>query len=168
MNEDEYIVLYRRAYNRTCAVFHKKGFSPEDCQDLAQEVFLEIWRDRAKSYAAHISFWHLKVALILQRAKSKLHVSPLDALVSVRNIDEHPHLGGRTEPLDEQEEIVFEDFLRNLPKAVQGEVRLLLSGFTYGERRVILKKNTAYYKKIRDLLMEDPQVQEYIRDYVRS
>lgn len=168
MNEDEYIVLYRRAYNRTCAVFHKKGFSPEDCQDLAQEVFLEIWRDRAKSYAAHISFWHLKVALILQRAKSKLHVSPLDALVSVRNIDEHPHLGGRTEPLDEQEEIVFEDFIRNLPKAVQGEVRLLLSGFTYGERRVILKKNTAYYKKIRDLLMGDPQVQEYIRDYVRS
>lgn len=168
MNEEQYIKLYTRAFNRTCAVFHRKGFSPEDCQDLAQEVFLEIWRDKEKSYAAHISFWYLKVALILQRAKSKLHVSPLDALISVRNIDEHPHLGGRTDPLDEQEQIVYEDFIRNLPKAVQKEVRLLLDGFTYGERRVILKKNTANYKKIRDLLMEDPKVQEYIRDYLRS
>lgn len=168
MNEEQYTKLFQRAYNRTCAVFHKKGFSPDDCQDLAQEVFLEIWRDRASSYDAHISFWNLKVGLILQRAKLGRYTSRIDALIKVRNIEDHPHLGGTTEPLSEQEEIVFRDFVSGLPDVVAADVLLLMRGFTVHERRKILRIHPSRYNLIREFLLEDPNVQEYIREYLRT
>lgn len=162
--------LYRRAYARTCSVFHKKGFSPQDCEDLAQEVFLEIWRDaKARDRALHLlPLWQLKVGLILQRASLGRYSSPMDTLIAIRNVDEYPALLGTTEPLDKQEMAVYSDFLSKLPVPLAREVSLLLQGFTYAERRRILKIHPSSYIKLREQLMNDPSIQQYIQTYLRG
>ena len=168
--EEQYTQLYKNGFQRTCSIFHKLGFSPEDSQDLAQEVYLELWRDaKARSRAQNLlNLWFLKVGLILQRAKQGRYSSPMDVLISVRNIEEHPHLGGSTAPLDQSEEVVFDDFLRGLPVPVAREVAGLLEGMTYAERRQVSKLHPTSYVKLREQLMTDPNIQAYIQKFLRS
>ena len=168
--EQEYTELYRKGFQRTCSIFHKLGYSPEDCQDLAQEVYLEIWRDKGAMARAEklINLWFLKVGLICQRAKQGRYHDSMDVLISVRNIDENPHLAGSTAPLDEQEELVFEDFLSGLPAPVAREVAGLLEGMTYAERRKVSKLHPTSYVKLREQLLTDPNIQAYIQKFTRG
>lgn len=167
MNEQEFTELYKKAYARTCSIFFRRGYSPEDCDDLAQEVFLEIWRDkraaeRASDDKSRWVLWTLKVALIQQRANKGRYSSPLDSLISIRNLEEHLHIAGTTPPLEQDDEIAIDDFLKNLPEHLATEVRGCLAGLTYEERRRVSGLQPIDYMQLRKDLSEDPVIQEYL------
>jgi RNA polymerase sigma-70 factor, ECF subfamily len=42
--ENDFRTLFDRYYGRVYRFFHRKGFSPEDCADLSQEVFLSVYK----------------------------------------------------------------------------------------------------------------------------
>lgn len=46
--DEVFYEIHRRYHRPICRFFRRKGFSAEDCRDLAQETFLRLWRGMAK------------------------------------------------------------------------------------------------------------------------
>jgi DNA-directed RNA polymerase specialized sigma24 family protein len=42
--EGNFRQLFERYYAQTYRFFHRRGFSPEDCRELAQDTFLSVYK----------------------------------------------------------------------------------------------------------------------------
>lgn len=144
--------LYRNGFDRTCSIFHKMGFNPDDCQDLAQEVYLLVWKKRELCVGAPYQFWKLQLYQVIYNIKVGKYTSGIDESVTVRNFEQNEGILGYDPPTDEQFEVKLDFLLRALPEVLRDDLLLELAGYTYKERYLILGIHPTKYSKIRAAL----------------
>ena len=165
LSEGDFTRLYREGYGRTCQMFHKMGYQVEDCEELAQEVYLLLWRYRRDLIGSPVSFWMLKFYKVCSELKSGRMSDPIDTLITVRNSEREDLLGTHPAP-DEDDELITEDMLKEFPPLAQEYFRDVLAGYSVREMQV-LRGNTGIYLKIRRILAQ-PDVREKLLTYLRG
>lgn len=165
ISEEDFTRLYKTGYSRTCNMFYKLGYPPEDCEDLAQEVYLLLWRTRKDLIGSPVSFWLLKFYKICSELKAGRLTDPLGALIAVRNSEREDLLGVHPPP-EEDSTQVTDDIYRLLPPVAQEYFQYLQAGYTVRECRVIMG-NTGIFLKIKRIL-EQPDVKAKLLEYLRS
>lgn len=165
LSEDDFTKLFKTGYGRTCNMFYKMGYPPEDCEDLAQEVYLRVWKTRHQLVGSPVSFWLLKFYQVIYELKQGRLTDPLAALIVVRNSEREDLLGTHPPP-DEELEYVTDDALKLLPVVAQEYFRSLQDGYTVREIQVIMN-NANIFRKIKGIL-EQPGVRDKLLEYLRS
>ncbi len=163
LSPEDFTRLYKDGFNRTCQIFFKLGYSPEDCQDLAQEVYLLVWRNRHALAGSPVSFWLLQVYKVLYNLKQGKYSDPLESLIVVRNkeieVGEHP-------PPEREEDFVYDDALSQLPEVAQEYFRAAVAG--YSSRDIaVFKVNTGIFYKVKRILQQ-PEVKAKLLEYLRG
>jgi RNA polymerase sigma factor (sigma-70 family) len=60
--------IFERSYRPVVGFFHKRGFSPEDCEELAQETFYRVYKSLAEFRgASRFDTWLFQIAANLYR-----------------------------------------------------------------------------------------------------
>lgn len=154
VTEQMFTEFYRKGFNRTCSIFHKMGYSPEDCQDLAQEVYLLVWKNREQCRGSLVQFWRLQLYFVIHHVKLGRYVNSLDEAITVRNAEDE--LTGHTvQPVYEEEyNALVERALSRLPPVLKQDLLLELQGFNYKERYLILGIHPTKYSKLRAVLRD--------------
>lgn len=165
LSHEDFTKLYKDGFNRTCQMFFKMGYSPEDCEELAQEVYLLCWKKRHHLVGSPVTFWMLQFHNIIYNIKSGRYSSPIDALVVVRN-SEREDLLGQQPPPDEEPMFLAEDFLVTLPDVVQQYFRDVIAGYTVREIEV-MRANTGIYRRVRNILTQ-PDIKQKLLEYLRG
>jgi hypothetical protein len=173
ISDEQFTKLYKNGFARTCDYFHKKGFSPEDSQDLAQEVFLLVWRWRKhyKSEFSLVSYWWLKVNEISYKISRGKFSDPMDELIKVRNSDYRGQyiIDAQEDPSPHPEQEIWMDQLVSLvPELLGREIRLLLEDLnepdlSTREKQKRLGVTRRPYERIMKEIFSDPKIKELIR-----
>lgn len=175
ITEQQFTKLYNNGFARTCDFFHKKGFSPEDCQDLAQEVFLALWRTR-KHYNPEyslVSFWWLKVIGVVRYIHEGRYSDPLDDLIKIRNsdfrgqhvIDSEPDTSDSAET-----QLWIHQLTSALPALLAKDIHMIVAApQTYAaDRYEALGMKRLAYERQMARIHQDPKILAFIREELRN
>lgn len=165
ITEEDFTTLYKSGFNRTAQMFYKLGYPPEDCEELAQEVYLILWKTRHQCVGSPVQFWLLKFYKIANNLKLGRYSDPIDQLISVRNSEREDLLGVHPSP-ETDELLVTDELFKLLPEGTREYFSATLAGYTVRECAVLLN-NTGIFLKIRRLL-EQPDVKAKLLEYLRS
>ncbi len=173
ISDEQYTTLYKNGFARTCDFFHKKGYSPEDCQDLAQEVFLSIWKRRHRYDPKYslVSFWWLKLLDVVKYIHEGRFSDPLDDLIKIRDSDYRGQFVIESEPdtADSLEtQVWMEQLVRDLPELMKKDVSLILADvspslYAADRFKIIGLKRLAYERQMARI-HQDPRILEFIRE----
>jgi DNA-directed RNA polymerase specialized sigma24 family protein len=176
-DDEQFTKLYKKGFARTCDFFHKKGLSPEDCQDLAQEVFLNILRRRHRYDPQYslVSFWWLHLLEIAAKLKAGRYSDPLDDLVRIRDSDFRGQhiIESEPDPVSSLETQVWMDqIIKQLPDLMQKDVTLILEDVSptlySADRYKLLGMKRLAYERQMARIHQDPRILDFIREELRN
>jgi RNA polymerase sigma-70 factor (ECF subfamily) len=130
-------LLFQRYYDQVCRFFSRKGVPIEDCPDLAQEVFLSVYKDLHRlrdascfpswffTIARNIFYDHLEKKNAAKRAA--VVVASDSAAVDLKSLPNVSTASAATAMLDREKVEKVINALRELPQQMRrcAELRLL-------------------------------------------
>ena len=149
--EESFRQLFERYFPQTHRFFHRKGFSSEDCRELAQETFLSVYKG-LKGFRQESPFEHWLFAIAeniwrseLERRKARKRDAPLVSLdqeieygddelspLTARIADPAPDQLDRT--IEKEKSQKLHEALRRLPEQMQRCTELrVLHDLSYSE-----------------------------------
>ena len=169
MTEDEFTILFKKGRARACKIFRSMGCGPEDCDDLAQDMYEMLWRyrhRRNKNYTP-LTLWYLTLRHVCSVYVPKYQRGESIPVEDVDNCEYIPDL--TTQPESEEQVTAF---IRNLPQPLGFDVSCKLYGVTNRDDRhkLWLKlgdgrfKSEITYRKAVQRLKKDDRVLEFIKD----
>ena len=149
--EENFRQLFERYYAQTYRFFQRKGFSSEDCRELAQETFLSVYKG-LKGFRQESPFEHWLFAIAeniwrseLERRKARKRDAPVVSLdeevaygddeispLAARIADPAPDQLDRT--IEKEKSQKLHEALRRLPEQMQRCTELrVLHDLSYSE-----------------------------------
>ena len=140
MNEDEQAVVFRQWFGQYTALMARLAraytATPEDCEDLLQEILFEVWRSIPRfEHRASPSTWIYRVALntALAWQRKGRHQRRFRPLLETADVPQD-----NREQVHDQERIDrLYVAIRQLPKADAALVLLYLEDLSYREMEVL-------------------------------
>jgi RNA polymerase sigma-70 factor (ECF subfamily) len=123
--EDNFQLLFARYYDHIYRFFHRKGFLPEDCRDLTQDVFFSVYKSLGElRHETQFEIWLYRTATnmylnekVRQRAKKRT-----DLVIPLPNGVGELHIGvaqGAAAVADPAEAMIEQERREQLRQAVQ-------------------------------------------------
>jgi len=150
--EEAFRRIFERFYRPVAGFFHKRGFPSQDCEDLAQETFLRVYRSLAEFRGeARLDTWIFKVAANLycntlrSRGTQKREGKELslDAPATLAALEDAlPAEGGSPleESLEHEREAMLERAIQSLPPQTRRCLELRIAcGLKYLEIAEVLR-----------------------------
>jgi RNA polymerase sigma-70 factor (ECF subfamily) len=144
--ENEFLELIEANRPRIRRISLVYGWTPQDAEDLYQEILFQIWRGlpnlREKS---HANTWVYRVAIntgisYVRKTKSDRHTLPTDHGTLLEWADRHQEENQGHEQRDPRLEALY-DALARLNKVEKGAVTLFMEGMSYEEIAEIMGTN---------------------------
>lgn len=130
---DRWIGEYKPLFFKVIRAY---AFTPDDQEDLFQEVSVQVWRSVPNfKNKSKLSTWLYRIALNVAlnwTRKNKKHTDGIQSIDSVNHILEQPN-----EPVDERLEWLYMEITK-LNKIDRSITLLMLDGFSYKEMADIL------------------------------
>jgi len=173
LTEDEFIDLYKNGYARACSIFARTGLAPDLCDDVAQDMYLRMWENRAwktDSYTP-LTFWYLclrhalTVILPKYKAGEQYIITNSDAFDYIK--DHYPDLTDMTW------QVQFESFLEQLPDALAADILAKYEATSFKDAYEFLvitgykdttKTSEAYTMKM-SRLRDSPEIKAIMKEY---
>lgn len=174
LTEADFNELYKNGFSRACSIFHRQGMSPEDCEDIANDMYERIWRYRHQCTETYtpLNFWYLNlrhaiVNIVPAYKRDGTYIlTNSDALEFLQ--DHYP------DPSDPELQLMLESFLETLPTELAQDILAKYNSVTQQDAYQLLdslglrtsgKESKAYMMRIKRL-KEDPDVKRMINEFI--
>lgn len=173
LTEADFNDLYKNGYARACSIFRKQGLEPDQCDDVAQDMYERMWRYRHQCTETYkpLTFWFLNLRYAISnivpayKREGTYILTNSDALEFLQ--DHYP------DPADPELQLMLESFLETLPEELAQDILAKYSSVTQQDAYELLdslglrpqgKESKAYMMRIKRL-KEDPDIQRMIQEF---
>ena len=174
LTEDEFNELYEKGYARACSIFRRQGLEPDQCDDVAQDMYERMWRYRHHKTVDYspLNYWFLCLRYAL------VHIVPAykrDGVFILTNSDAFEFLIKHyPDPHNSEVEHMVEQFISTLPDELATDILAKYNSVTQQDAYELLDSlglrnksgsNKAYMMRIKRL-KDDDEVKRMISEFM--